>query len=80
MLDALSGAELAERTLPALDKLLSAEKDLVGKKSLYVRLGSRGDWCVRCVLLLTSPLTDQRVRRPNLAQPGATMPPLQGNV
>ena len=46
-LDALSGAELADRTLPALDKLLSAEKDLVGKKSLYVRLGSRGDWCVR---------------------------------
>ena len=46
-LDALTGAELADRTLPALDKLLSVEKDLVGKKSLYVRLGSRGDWCVR---------------------------------
>jgi len=45
-LDALSGSELAERTLPALDKLLSVEKDLVGKKSLYVRLGSRGDWYV----------------------------------
>ena len=45
-LDALSGVELADRTLPALDQLLGAEKDLVGKKSLYVRLGSRGDWCV----------------------------------
>ena len=43
-LDTLTGAELADRTLPALESLLSGDAQMVGKKSLYVRLGSRGDW------------------------------------
>jgi hypothetical protein len=43
-LDTLSGADLADRTLPALESLLTGDTQLVGKKSLYVRLGSRGDW------------------------------------
>ncbi|CAM6094774.1 unnamed protein product [Calypogeia fissa] len=34
----------AEGSLRALKYLLMAEKDLPGKKSLYVRLGCRGDW------------------------------------
>ena len=41
----LSGTQLADQTLPALEKLLGSDPQLVGKKSLYVRLGSRGDWC-----------------------------------
>ncbi|KAL2634021.1 hypothetical protein R1flu_005500 [Riccia fluitans] len=34
----------AEGALKALKQFLEAEKDLPGKKSLYVRLGCRGDW------------------------------------
>jgi len=40
----LTGEHLAERTLPAVLQLLQADEKLVGKKSLYVRLGARGDW------------------------------------
>lgn len=47
---ALSGWEedsarpAAEGCLKALKYLLESEKDLPGKKNLYVRLGCRGDW------------------------------------
>jgi hypothetical protein len=30
--------------MPALEALLNGDAQLVGKKSLYVRLGARGDW------------------------------------
>ena len=40
----LVGLQLAERSLPGLETLLESDSKLVGKKSLYVRLGARGDW------------------------------------
>ncbi len=43
-LGTLAGLELAERSLPGLEALLLSDPKLVGKKSLYVRLGARGDW------------------------------------
>ncbi|XP_049362510.1 probable inactive shikimate kinase like 2, chloroplastic [Solanum verrucosum] len=35
---------VAQAVLSALKRLILADKDLPGKKSLYVRLGCRGDW------------------------------------
>lgn len=41
---ALTTEELAAETEKAIGKLIDADEKLVGKKSLYVRLGARGDW------------------------------------
>ncbi|KAM3397228.1 putative inactive shikimate kinase like 2, chloroplastic [Capsicum galapagoense] len=35
---------VAQAVLSALKRLILADKDLPGKKSLYIRLGCRGDW------------------------------------
>ena len=39
-----AGVVGAEPVLEAVAKLLAADEHLVGKKSLYIRLGARGDW------------------------------------
>lgn len=41
---ALTTDELAAETEKAIEKLIDADPKVVGKKSLYVRLGARGDW------------------------------------
>ncbi|KAK6162186.1 hypothetical protein DH2020_002027 [Rehmannia glutinosa] len=42
--DATYSKVVAQASLSALKRLLLSEKSLTGKKSLYIRLGCRGDW------------------------------------
>jgi hypothetical protein len=41
---ATQAAQLAQQALHGIEAMLRADDKLVGKKSLYVRLGARGDW------------------------------------
>ena len=41
---AMGLGEGAEVVLDAIEKLVDADAQIVGKKSLYIRLGARGDW------------------------------------
>jgi len=43
-LDSLPASQLADQALVSLETLLTKDAKLTGKKSLYVRLGARGDW------------------------------------
>ncbi|KAI3469178.1 hypothetical protein Pfo_025841 [Paulownia fortunei] len=42
--DAAYSKAVAQASLSALKRLVLSDKDLPGKKSLYIRLGCRGDW------------------------------------
>ena len=41
---AAAGSDAASVVLGAIESLIDADAQLVGKKSLYIRLGARGDW------------------------------------
>ena len=43
-LQSLPSADLTDRVLGGIEAVLLADAKLVGKKSLYIRLGARGDW------------------------------------
>jgi hypothetical protein len=43
-LQSLPCADLTGRVLAGIEAVLLADAKLVGKKSLYIRLGARGDW------------------------------------
>ncbi|XP_031392822.1 probable inactive shikimate kinase like 2, chloroplastic [Punica granatum] len=42
--DSVHVKSVAQASLSALKRLILSDKDLPGKKSLYIRLGCRGDW------------------------------------
>ncbi|KAK4389696.1 putative inactive shikimate kinase like 2, chloroplastic [Sesamum angolense] len=42
--DATYSKTVAQASLSALKRLVLSDKDLTGRKSLYIRLGCRGDW------------------------------------
>lgn len=42
--DANHAKDVAQASLSALKQLILSDKKLPGKKSLYIRLGCRGDW------------------------------------